>query len=92
MGVADETNKPSDGVDITNINNDSPAPVKKGHRFWLTIVALGFAGLLTALEATITSTAMPSIIAELGGGNAYIWAINGYLLALSVPTIPFVLY
>ncbi|CAG9946123.1 unnamed protein product [Clonostachys rosea f. rosea IK726] len=89
MGVADETNRPSDGVDITNVNNDSPAPVKKGQKFWLTIVALGFAGLLTALEATITSTAMPSIIAELGGGNAYIWAINGYLLALSVPTIPF---
>ncbi|CAG9983211.1 unnamed protein product [Clonostachys byssicola] len=84
MGVADETNKSSDGVEVSNItNNDGPTAVKKGQRFWITIVALGFAGLLTALEATITSTAMPSIIAELGGGNAYIWAINGYLVALT---------
>ncbi|CAH0044822.1 unnamed protein product [Clonostachys solani] len=84
MGVPDETKKLSDETEISNLaNNNVPTTVKKGQRFWITIIALGFAGLLTALEATVTSTAMPSIIAELGGGNAYIWAINGYLLALT---------
>lgn len=57
-------------------------PFRPGFKFWAIIVAIGFAGLLTALEATITSTALPSIIAELGGGSEYIWVINGYFLAM----------
>lgn len=57
-------------------------PFKPGVKFWAIIVAIGFAGLLTALEATITSTALPSIIAELGGGSEYVWVINGYFLAM----------
>lgn len=55
---------------------------KPGVKFWAIIIAIGFAGLLTALEATITSTALPSIIADLGGGSEYIWVINGYFLAM----------
>ncbi len=55
---------------------------RKGLRFWMIIVALSFTSLLTALEATITSTALPSIIAELGGGDLYIWAVNGYFLTM----------
>lgn len=58
-------------------------PFKPGVKFWAIIVAIGFAGLLTALEATITSTALPSIIAELGGGSEYVWVINGYFLAMT---------
>ncbi|KIW20961.1 hypothetical protein PV08_01540 [Exophiala spinifera] len=52
-------------------------------RFWAILIALGFTSLLTALDATITSTALPSIVADLGGGDMYIWAIDGYLLALT---------
>ncbi|KAK7716310.1 hypothetical protein SLS64_003462 [Diaporthe eres] len=58
-------------------------PFKPGVKFWAIIIAIGFAGLLTALEATITSTALPSIIAELGGGSEYVWVINGYFLAMT---------
>lgn len=55
---------------------------KKGLRFWMIVVALSFTSLLTALEATVTSTALPSIIADLGGGDLYIWAVNGYFLTM----------
>lgn len=55
---------------------------RKGFPFWMIMIALSFTNLLTALEATITSTALPSIIADLGGGDAYVWAVNGYLLTL----------
>ena len=55
---------------------------RKGLRFWMIVVALSFTSLLTALEATITSTALPSIIADLGGGDLYIWAVNGYFLTM----------
>ncbi|POR31076.1 Uncharacterized protein TPAR_08684 [Tolypocladium paradoxum] len=47
------------------------------------LVAIGFTGLLGALEATITSTALPTIIADLSGGDLYIWAVNCYFLAMT---------
>ncbi|KAK5203470.1 hypothetical protein LTR41_010833 [Exophiala xenobiotica] len=56
---------------------------RKGLRFWMILVSLSFTSLLTALEATITSTALPSIIADLGGSDLYIWAVNGYFLAMT---------
>lgn len=55
---------------------------KKGFRFVAIIVAIIFAGTLTALEGTITSTSLPSIIAALGGDELYIWTVNGYFLAM----------
>lgn len=55
---------------------------KKGLQFWMILVTLSFTSLLTSLEATITSTALPSIIADLGGGDLYVWAANGYFLTM----------
>ncbi|KAF4886521.1 Efflux pump FUS6 [Colletotrichum fructicola] len=57
--------------------------LRKDFRFWAILVAMGFAGLLTALEATITSTALPTIIADLQGGDLFIWAANGYFLGMT---------
>lgn len=58
------------------------APAKRDWRFWALLVSISLAGLLTALEGTITSTALPSIVNELGGGHLYIWIVNGYLFAM----------
>ena len=67
-------------------NNNATAveqpPVKKGIRFWAIILALAVTGLLTALEATITSTALPTIIEALGGASLYVWVINLYFLTM----------
>jgi EmrB/QacA subfamily drug resistance transporter len=40
-----------------------------------------------ALEATVVSTAMPTVIGELGGIHYYAWVTNAYLLTSSV-TVP----
>ena len=57
-----------------------PATTKKSIRFFAIIAALALSGLLTSLEATITSTALPTIIADLGGADLYIWVVNGFYL------------
>ncbi|KAH9990389.1 major facilitator superfamily protein [Xylariaceae sp. FL0662B] len=77
--------KSVDGKNSTGVESTkSPAaPAKKGFRFWTIIAAIGFASILTSLEATITSTVLPSIVADLGGGDLYIWVINGYFLAMT---------
>lgn len=79
----------SDGHPDITISKDAKVPTKpaaggwkRGLPFWMILVALSFTSLLTALEATITSTALPSIIADLGGGDLYVWAANGYFLTM----------
>jgi hypothetical protein len=57
------------------------AQPKRDWRFWALLVSISLAGLLTALEGTITSTALPSIVNDLGGGHLYVWVVNGYLFA-----------
>jgi EmrB/QacA subfamily drug resistance transporter len=42
---------------------------------------------MAALEATVVSTAMPTVIGELGGIHHYAWVANAYLVASSV-TVP----
>src|SRR5687767_8871847 len=42
---------------------------------------------LAALEATVVSTAMPTVIAALGGLNHYSWVFSAYLITSTV-TVP----
>ncbi|KAI9776759.1 MAG: hypothetical protein M1839_009403 [Geoglossum umbratile] len=56
----------------------------KPFRVYAIFIAISFAGVLTALEGTIISTTLPSIIADIGGGDLYIWTANGYFLAMTV--------
>ena len=53
----------------------------------LTVAALLLAMFLSAMEATVVATAMPTVIAELGGLALYGWVGAAYLLASTV-TVP----
>jgi EmrB/QacA subfamily drug resistance transporter len=44
---------------------------------------------MTAIEATIVSTAMPQITADLGGLRLYSWVFSSYLLAQTATTVVF---
>lgn len=52
-----------------------------------TVVGLILALAMGALEATVVSTAMPTVIGDLGGIRYYAWIAGAYLLASSV-TVP----
>ena len=62
----------------------APRSTPQSFGFYAIILALCLTRLLTALEATITSTALPIITAVLGGGDLFIWVINGYYLTMFV--------
>ena len=53
----------------------------------LTVFALVLSAFLSAMEATVVGTAMPTVIADLGGIERYGWVGSGYLLASTV-TVP----
>lgn len=56
---------------------------RKGVGFWLVFLGLCFAGFVSATDATIIFTALPTISNELGGEGdyTYIWLANAYVFA-----------
>jgi EmrB/QacA subfamily drug resistance transporter len=55
-------------------------------------VLLVFAGLMTAmlmatLDTQVVATALPSVVADLGGIGQFAWVSTGYLLTLSISTL-----
>src|SRR5580704_17265762 len=44
---------------------------------------------MIAIEATIVSTAMPQIVADLGGLRLYSWVFSSFLLAQTAMTVVF---
>src|SRR4051794_9509044 len=56
-------------------------------RMLLTFSGLLLAMLLAALDQTIVSTALPTIVGELGGIDQLSWVVTAYMLAATV-TIP----
>jgi EmrB/QacA subfamily drug resistance transporter len=54
-------------------------------RLVFTTVALGM--LLAALDQTIVSTALPSIVSDLGGAGHLSWVVSSYLLADTIATV-----
>lgn len=53
----------------------------------LVLASIIIAMFITAIEGTIVSTAMPSIVADLGGFSLFSWVFSGFLLT-QVITIP----
>jgi EmrB/QacA subfamily drug resistance transporter len=62
------------------------AELNTEHRHWILIGCM-LAMFMAAIEVTIVATAMPTIIAELGGFSQFGWVFSIYLLtqAVSVP-------
>jgi EmrB/QacA subfamily drug resistance transporter len=53
----------------------------------LTTFALALCLFMAALEMTVVSTAMPTVVGELGGLHSYAWVFTAYMLASTV-TVP----
>ncbi|MET9290495.1 DHA2 family efflux MFS transporter permease subunit [Streptomyces sp. NPDC003077] len=70
---------------------DSPGtptpPELSRRRVNLVFVTIVLGMLLAALDQTIVSTALPTIVADLGGGGHMAWVVTAYLLAETVSTV-----
>ena len=65
----------------------SSAPATVGHRqILIAFSGLLLAMLLAALDSTIVSTALPTIVSELGGLEHLAWVVTAYLLAQTIVT------
>lgn len=62
------------------------AEIQTGNRHWV-LIACMLAMFMAAIEVTIVATAMPTIIADLGGFSHFGWVFSIYLLTQAV-TVP----
>src|SRR5580704_14593881 len=74
---------PAPAVDI---DGNGALPGLSRRRILLIIGALMLGMLLAALDQTIVSTALPTIVGDLKGGSHIAWVITAYLLATTVST------
>ncbi|MFE7192537.1 DHA2 family efflux MFS transporter permease subunit [Kitasatospora sp. NPDC057541] len=72
----------SDRVPAGEPGPPRPAP----GNLWVPIGALLLAMLLAALDQTIVSTALPTIVSDLGGLEHLSWVVTAYLLASTAAT------
>lgn len=71
-----------------NADSETPESVQKPEppkthyptSFWLCFAGLCGTGLISALDSTVLSTSLPTIIKDLNGGSNYIWVVNVYFL------------
>lgn len=62
-----------------------PVPVSS-HRRNIIFVAVVLGMLLAALDQTIVATALPTVVADLGGAGHQSWVVTSYLLASTIAT------
>jgi MFS family permease len=65
--------------------SSSPAPMaKRGFHFWAIFACLCVLAFVSALDVAIITTALPTIVAEIGGATQYVWIANSFVVASCV--------
>ncbi|MDZ8171581.1 MDR family MFS transporter [Microbacterium xanthum] len=68
---------------MTSTTMEQPFLLTK-RRIWIIFSALIAGMLLASLDQTIVSTAMPTIVGQLGGVEHQVWIVTSYLLATTI--------
>jgi len=68
---------------MTTTTPEQPMLLTK-RRIWIIFAALISGMLLSSLDQTIVSTAMPTIVGQLGGVEHQVWLTTAYLLATTI--------
>jgi EmrB/QacA subfamily drug resistance transporter len=70
----------------TSVDPESPAGGLSGRRRNMVFIAVLLGMMLAALDQTIVATALPTVVADLGGAGHQSWVVTSYLLASTIST------
>lgn len=76
-----------DASENSIFGQEKPTLEMSSRRRWAVTAGVMTGMFLAALEATVVGTAMPTVIASLGGLNHYSWVFSAYLITSTV-TVP----
>lgn len=100
MGIVpmEETSPPPANTAPVSISHTAISPEKDGKvqvetpqaftrswRIWCIFSALCLLSFMSAVDATIITTSLPTIAREIGGAEKYVWVANSFLFATTVP-------
>jgi len=76
-------------IDSTPSGADDQRVRLRGFALWSVLIALMLTLFLAALDQTIVSTALPTILSDLNGFNNYTWVVTAYLISstLVIPVV-----
>jgi EmrB/QacA subfamily drug resistance transporter len=73
-----EKNKEEAGVDELETFQHS-------WRVWCVFIVLCLLSFISAIDATIVTTSLPTITRDIGGSQEYVWIVNSFLFTSTVP-------
>ncbi|HZE39375.1 MAG TPA: MDR family MFS transporter [Stackebrandtia sp.] len=73
-------------MSVTAVERPSAPPVLTKGRRNVVFITIMLGMLMAALDQTIVATALPTIVADLGGAGHMAWVVTAYLLAETVST------
>ncbi|KAH0566233.1 hypothetical protein GP486_000380 [Trichoglossum hirsutum] len=80
LGLLDKIH-PTAGMAMQTISLEaSVAEPRYGFTFWAIFAGLALTAMVSALDGSIVSTALPTIVRDLQAGDNYVWIINAYFL------------
>ena len=77
----------NEGTPNDLVISETPVTELSNRRRWIVVIGVMTGMAIAALEATVVGTAMPTVIASLGGINHYSWVFSAYLVTSTV-TVP----
>lgn len=77
--VSDASSSSTTGISPSK--REPPTPAKYDWRFWAIFPGFCISGLLSAIDATILSTVLPTIAQDLDSQILYVWAINAFFVS-----------
>ncbi|PNP46126.1 hypothetical protein TGAMA5MH_02161 [Trichoderma gamsii] len=58
---------------------------KHSWRVWCVFLVLCLLSFISAIDATIVTTSLPTITRDIGGSKEYVWVVNSFLFTSTVP-------
>ncbi|KAL6701557.1 major facilitator superfamily domain-containing protein [Trichoderma pleuroticola] len=68
-----------------DIRVDEPGKFQHSWRLWCVFIVLCLLSFISAIDATIVTTSLPTITRDIGGGQEYVWVVNSFLFTSTVP-------
>jgi EmrB/QacA subfamily drug resistance transporter len=76
----------SSGIqDDGKVQTEQPKTFTHSWRVWCVFIVLCLLSFISAVDATIVTTSLPTITREIGGAELYVWIANSFVFASTVP-------
>ncbi|CAG8950226.1 hypothetical protein HYFRA_00008464 [Hymenoscyphus fraxineus] len=82
---AESVNEKKPVQDEGKVQEEEPEAFRHTWRVWCIFSVLWLLSFISAVDATIVTTSLPTIVRDIGGAEEYIWIANSFMFASTIP-------